>query len=378
MRLKLLLLILFTLPLLLGCGLKLPPLPPEPPKPPPVVEPPPIVEPSLPSPICAIGQTYGCYHNPGEGWLYACPVYDAVGGIIGVLNVTDPSTCPKKPEPPPVTPPPISSAPLIADEDLQLVPGDVRKLTWGLTSAAVGRWRSFHPEAWRADGACLVNGPAGIDAAFQGVANELLRTGVVAGQSIDKDGKRSDCIFVNRPATDPKVISYEYEETHLFDYSRGCVATGSSAIKHMYVRGAVEPVSPPPVTPPPSTTCTIPLNGTAQLTVYFLQPRILDFTPKILNASRCALPAVDYAGRQSCPVCNEGCAQRSACEQSLIGGKRISYSIESPTLKAYDEGSWKARIAGVGEGDFTACYPNGQVCAKFHIICTADTGCHKE
>lgn len=368
MRLKLLLLILFTLPLLLGCGLKLPPLPPEPLKPPPIVEPP------LSSPVCAVGQTYGCYHNPGEGWLYACPVYDAAGGVIGVLNVTDPSTCPKKPEPPPVSPPPISSAPLIADEDLQLVPGDTQKLTWSLTSAAIERWRSKHPEAWRLDGACLINGPAGIDAAFQAIADELFSAGVIAGQSIDKDGKRSDAIFVNRSGTS------EYEETHLFDYSRGCVATGSSAIKHMYVRGAVEPVSPPtPPTPPPSTTtCTIPLNGTAQLAVYFLQPRILDFTPKILNASRCALPAVDYAGRQSCPVCNEGCAQRSVCEQSLIGGKRISFGMESPTLKAYDEDSWKARIAGVGEGDFTACYPNGQVCVKFHITCTADTGCHKE
>lgn len=176
---KLLLVVLLALPLLLGCGLNLPPMPPSPP---PVVEPMPP-SPPLPSPICAVGQTYGCYHNPGEGWLYACPVYDAAGGVIGVLNVTDPSTCPKKPEPPPpVTSPPISSAPLIADEDLQLVPGDTQKLTWSLTSAAIDRWRSKHPEAWRADGACLSNGPAGIDAAFLAIATELKSVGVVAGQ----------------------------------------------------------------------------------------------------------------------------------------------------------------------------------------------------
>ena len=68
------------------------------------VVPPPTPVVTTPSPVCAAGQTYGCYHNPGTGWLYACPSYDLrTGGVIGVVNVPTEAACVK----PVVLPPPV-------------------------------------------------------------------------------------------------------------------------------------------------------------------------------------------------------------------------------------------------------------------------------
>lgn len=60
------------------------------------VVPPPTPVVTTPSPVCAAGQTYGCYHNPGTGWVYACPSYDLrTGGVIGVINVPTEAACVK-------------------------------------------------------------------------------------------------------------------------------------------------------------------------------------------------------------------------------------------------------------------------------------------
>ena len=136
---------------------------------------------------------------------------------------------------------------------------------------------------------------------------------------------------------------------------------------------AVGCVSKPPE-PPEPTACTIPLTGTPVLGAYWLQDRIVDFTPKLTSAARCALPEVGYPGRQTCPVCDEACVQRGICEQQLIGGSRINFNCDSETLRCYDDDGWKVRVAGVGTGTMLACYPNRRACVTLQMACDAG-GC---
>ena len=60
---------------------------------------------ATPSPVCAPGQTYGCYAQPpGKGWVYVCPVYDLrTGGVSGTIEVPTEAACVK----PVVLPPPV-------------------------------------------------------------------------------------------------------------------------------------------------------------------------------------------------------------------------------------------------------------------------------
>ena len=133
---------------------------------------------------------------------------------------------------------------------------------------------------------------------------------------------------------------------------------------------------PTPPEPPQPGPCTIPLNGTPVLGAYWHQDRIVDFTPKITNPVRCNLPEVGYPGRQTCPVCDEACLQRGVCEQELIGGPRVNFNCDSPTLKCYDDDGWKVRVAGVGTGTMLACYPNRAACVTLQMTCDAG-GCRK-
>jgi len=139
---------------------------------------------------------------------------------------------------------------------------------------------------------------------------------------------------------------------------------------------APEPTPEPTPTPPPPGVCTIPLNGTPLLGAYFLYPRIVDFTPKIQNAPRCALPEVGYPGRQACPVCDEACVQRGPCEEALMGGPAPTFACDSIALQCFSEDGWKVRVAGIGTGTLTACYPNRKACVTIAITCDAG-GCKK-
>lgn len=137
---------------------------------------------------------------------------------------------------------------------------------------------------------------------------------------------------------------------------------------------APTPIPTPVPTPTPEdpNVCTIPLNGTPELGVYFLQDRLVDFTPKIRNAARCDLPEVGYKGRQSCPVCDEGCAQRGICESDLMGGIPPNYTCVSTTLKCNRaEGDWQVHVNGIGTGTMKACYPNGRACTTINMTCTS-------
>lgn len=60
-----------------------------------------------PGPACEEGQSHSCWHWPPDSrtWLYACPVYNAAGEIVGVLNVVGgPAQCPAAPPPPATCP----------------------------------------------------------------------------------------------------------------------------------------------------------------------------------------------------------------------------------------------------------------------------------
>lgn len=92
--------LLFYALLLAGCT-GLPPINPGP-------RPTPDPTPTPPSPQCGANQSYSCWHFPPESrtWLYACPVYDVAGNVMGILNVVGgPPQCPQRPIEPPTTQP---------------------------------------------------------------------------------------------------------------------------------------------------------------------------------------------------------------------------------------------------------------------------------
>ena len=102
-----------TLLLLAGCGFNPKPRPPAPcPEECPLgtacTDPAKGCEPiPAPGPTCAEGQSYDCWHWPPDSrtWLYACPVYNPDGEVIGVVNVVSgPAQCPAKPPKPPTCP----------------------------------------------------------------------------------------------------------------------------------------------------------------------------------------------------------------------------------------------------------------------------------
>ncbi len=309
-----------------GC-VKLPPLPGPGPTPTPEPPPPPAC-PELTVPWChetSPPMTCGaCKHQPPEE---ACPVM--------APKCEEPT-----PQPTPTPPSPPATAPLIPDEELSAQqPQDGQRLTWSLVSATVDQWRAENPGRWRADGACLIDGPAGIDAAFQGISDTLVAAGVVAGQSISADGQRSDCIFTNRTGTNV------YEEAHLFDYARACVATSSSAIKGTWIRGASAP--PPSVSacPEPRPAEAGQIGGIGRIG---MKPhggvridgnvvKILDATPNVYAGKAYeVLPSENYcakigsfagdgvSGNTWCPARLEGNPDRSACEKWGLRAKGSS------------------------------------------------------
>jgi len=220
--------------LITGCSTGGHPQPPQPPEPPP------------PTPQCSEGQSYSCWHRPpGNEWLYACPVYNSAGQVVGILNVAGgPAQCPKPPTEPPVEPPvPPPSGNYFLDDEALSVVGPASKNTWNKTWEALQQWKAANQDKFRNEN-CLKAGGAGIDDAYDGIGALLRSKGSDAGQSIDDGGKKSDCIFVNDSGN-------VYEENHLFEYGGGCYSTSSSSIKNAW-RYSGGGTTPPPVQPPPS------------------------------------------------------------------------------------------------------------------------------
>jgi hypothetical protein len=324
-------------------------------------------------PVCAEGQTHSCWaQRPGEMWAFVCPVYNSDGGVVGTTSVLDPANCPVKPEPPPEptptpTPAPDPTAPpLIEDEHLTADPTDTQKLTFNLTSAAVARWRSKHPEKWNANGSCLIDKGAGIDAAFLAISAELGTVGVVAGQSIKVSGQRSDAIFVNRKSTN------RYEETHLFHSGTGCVATSSSTIKMTYIRSGVTPTPPDACTDPQAPPlmkinmkCDKPGKWKCDGT-----PQVLGFEYKGPGTNYCAeiglgeMPGQPGVVRRVCPLGNEDNAPRRQCwERRVLGGAALWRS--SGDVEVNPSNHLQARCrAGSTCSWIEVCHADGTKCTR--------------
>lgn len=269
-----------------------------------------------------------------------------------------------------------TEAPLIRDEDLTHVGPAQPSQMWAETDAAIKRWRELHPEKWRGDGACLTS-VSGIDEAFLGISTELLRVKIVAGQSITDGGQRSDCIFVNRTGTNL------YEEAHLFDYGRACVATGPNAMKELYRRGDAPPVEPPPVTDTcPHAPCpdrvwtaeTLPDGwgedaiGTARwhFNVHIHTMGNYDSTAVTdRNEPYCASigmsPMGDGTLRASCPMRPDGHVDREDVENWLLEGGPVVEGRNGQNCKANNNDNPFAFLAGTG---------NCRICNTPKTVCS--------
>lgn len=274
-------------------------------------------------------------------------------------------TCEKVPGPP--------ASGLIPDEELTPGP-DVPQQMWGQVDAAINRWRTIHPEKWRADGACLINGAAGIDAAFEGIATELGRQGIVAGQSITKSGQRSDALFVNVIGTK------RYEEWHLFDYARGCVATGPNAFKGVYIRDGEGTVPPPtsdacPYEPCPVREWTVETLPPGWDPALVGQPSYViqwhahtmgnnDSTPTVQRQCSFCNAVMNDPNRCGCPVRPDGHVERVPVENWLMYGgfTRDSRNGQDCTPNNTDNpAAWLA-----GTGNCRMCNAKKNVCTDWN------------
>ncbi len=284
-------------------------------------------DPRVISPICQEGEFCHCWHRPpGSPWLKAeCPSGQECSAEKECITPAPvcPSQCPEGQEcidPAKGCLPKPDAPPLIPDEELTAQdPQDGKRLTWDATNAAIHRWRAKHPEKWivLGDSQCLADGVAGIDAAFLAIATELKADGIVAGQSIKKSGKRSDCIFVNR------IPTKLYEETHAFEYGRACVATVSNAVKGVYVRGATAPA--PDKCPFEPCPLKVFADTGKPHWKFNAKPHTMgncDSTPvEIKNCAYCtAIDMGDGGTRCECPVRPDGHPEREAVEAWLTGG----------------------------------------------------------
>jgi hypothetical protein len=267
------------------------------------------------------------------------------------------------------------------DEELVADPTDLRRETFSLTHDAVGRWRAKHPEKWDASGSCLVDRGAGIDAAFAAVAAELGAVEVTAAQSIDKDGKRSDCIFVCRPGTN------RCEETHLYHSETGCVASSVNTIKMVYIRNGTSTV--------PTGGCSAPIPPKCDTYNLKAHQKTNDATCLVYNgethkwdgstvAGYC--DAVGFVNRMHCPPRMEcdtppnpravKCEERSACEAIATSGKPQGKPVwksdgtvnlsDNPFLATCDNCTWLelCNADGTGCGRCTINKNTGQCPAQ--------------
>lgn len=341
----------------------------------PVVNPTPTpTPPEPPGPVCEAGQTCDCYHNPtGEEWLkatcgegqqcneakqcVAIPPTTCVPACAAdekcVAHGSVPPltyTCEKIPGP---TPPG-----LIPDEELTGVPDTGGVQTWAETDTAIKRHQALHADKWmdRGGSKCLAQGPAGIDDAFAGIATELARQSIVAGQSITKDGQRSDCIFVNRTGTDL------YEEMHLFDYSRACVATGPNAYRGLYRRDEAEQACSDPLTPRVDRFNLKRHLRTNDSTALFYNRETVRWDGSTVT-SYC--DKIGFTNRLHCPARNEcpgyKCEERVACEaigvSGSYGGKPLwrSDGTVNPTDNPFQATCSNCTWLEICAADGTAC-----------------------
>ncbi len=330
-----------------------------------------------PGPVCQEGQFCNCWHNPtGAEWLEAkCP--EGQECTIDKKCVTPVPPPPKTCEPPCkadekcvergsvekiyecVKIPGPNEPALIPDEELTGVPDSGGVQMWDETSAAIERWKTLHPEKWNHDKTCLVS-VSGIDDAFLGIATELARQLITAGQSITKSGKRSDAIFVNRTGTNL------YEEMHVFEYGRACAATGPNAYKGLYKRAV----------PPTSDTCPFPPcplktypDGTPHWK-FNAKPHTMqncDSTPvETKNCAYCKSIGMGEISpgvpRCDCPVRPDGHPERPPVEAWLLDGGAVHDSRNGQDCTPNNTTNPMAFLCGTG---------NCRNCNATKTVCTA-------
>ena len=321
----------------LACGPVKPNVPPQPPD---------------PTPVCKEGATCGCWHRPpGSPWLQLPPCI--------------------------VLPPTVPPTGLIPDEEL-VVTEETGCKTWAVVDAAIFRWRAANPAAWNLEGTCLSNGPAGIDAAFAGFAEELRKSGVLAGQSISKDGQRSDALFVNRTGT---VL---WEEMHLFDYGRGCVATGPNAVRKIY-RRTNAPTPPTPPTPPSTGyTCAAPEPPPLQGFNLHCQnadgswKKWCDATPQVYGCGYKGpgtnfcdeiglgeMPGQPGVVRCDCAPGNEDAPEARECREAFVVGGKPLWKTDG-SLELHPENPFLARCSECKE--LSICKADGTKCTTVRLV----------
>jgi hypothetical protein len=262
-----------------------------------------------------------CKHQPaGE----ACPIMA-------------PACTPEQPPEQPPAPVPGHGQALLTDEELK--PTDLKGTTmWTVLWAASDRYKAAFPGDWNPELTCLTGRPvaAAIDRAYEGISAQLA---VRAAQSIKRDGQKSDCIFVNRNSTDL------FEQYRLFEYGRGCEATGPTKEFAVWRYGV--PALPAPVVG------SCPSPQPPKLTTWGLKPHVpkdyWDISPltwgcdyKGPGTNFCEEIGLGWMGpsagekRCTCPARPDGHPDRVACEAFMIKGEGtplVRCEVGMPDLK---------------------------------------------
>lgn len=312
--------------------------------------------------------------------LYACPVYDANGGVVGVLNVTGgPAQCPPKPTPPPTTCPEVCPAGSHC-EGTTCVPntpppsgptncdGEPGQPTGQTTSTfGVDVNNAMKEITGCSIGSDCPLGNTTNQAFFRAVIDKLRSKGICAGQH---EPGHTDEIAVSSSQTAIR------EGYHIFsgDDSQGPVPPGGAPRKVVWSPGAARPsyhagVTPTPE-PPPVNGCSSPLppfvwtsetlpDGWGQDEIgnprwkLACKPhnKVIDCTPQVTPhaCEYCASIGMgDFGGqpRCGCPVRNEcgsevpptnfKCTERVACETYLTGGTKLESRNGATCEKAND------------------------------------------
>lgn len=354
----------------------------------------------FPEPQCVEGQAHSCWHCPPDSTapLYACPVYDAAGNVIGIVNVTGgPAQCPSAPGPtPPLptptpTPTPGPTPPPSAEFDCDGLPGDLTGTLTRVHGDAVNV--AMRDITGCSIGSRCVLGPDNWSQAFYRKVTDRLRAGVTL-----QDGRFVRlCAGQHEPnvmdelavASDARAVREGY---HVFaGYGgQGPLPPGEVERTVVWSPGAARPsyfapgsAPGPTPTPPPSTQgCTDPITPKVDR---FGAPHLIngwyDATPQFYSGETRRwdgtvvtgyCDAIGFVNRLHCPArmeCGETpnpravkCEERLACERLGVGGDAQTGKPlwrSDGQVELHPDNIFKARTSGtwiqVCASDGTAC-----------------------
>jgi len=343
----------------------------------------------IPDPQCSVtGEAHSCWHWPPDSTmpLYACPVKDANGGIVGVVNVTGgPAQCPTNPAPTPTpTPVPVPTdcnpildaglmPPLNSDDwsDAGFSPSFQNDVT-----DAVKKAQAACPTVWNqpaSASSCLTSADK-IDQGYLLISKQLQYKGLRAAQAVDASGRLYDHLYICLTST-------KCESWKLFEYNAGCL-TGNP-YKGTYL--SPQPPSPTPVptpTPTPIGGCTAPvtpkvdkfndlavINGWFDATAQFYNGEtrrwdgvyVIGYCDSIGFVNRLHCPARMECGEIPNPVAVK-CEERVACERLGVSGDingEPKWVSDGPII--YNDNIFKAKCNGGTK--IKICSSDGFVCS---------------